>query len=78
MASGQQTQRSAPSLGAELTSHLWAPAMTSSSISCAKDKDVSDSRTRLKAPNLEMQAAQMRRCQSSQEPGQSASYLQWL
>lgn len=57
MAPGGQTQKSAPSLGAKLTSHLWALEMTSFSLACAEVKDISDSRTRLRTPNPETQAA---------------------
>lgn len=68
VASGWETQRSALSLGAKLTSHLWALDMTSFSLSYAKDKGISDSRMRLRGPNLEMEAVQRIRCQSSQKP----------
>lgn len=77
-APGGWTHRSAPSLGAKLTSRLWALAMTSFSLFCAKDKDISDCRMRLRAPNPEMQAVQVIRCQFSQDQWQSASRLQCL
>lgn len=68
VASGWETQRSALSLGAKLTSHLWALDLTSFSLSYAKDKDISDSRMRLRGPNPEMETAQGIRCQFSQKP----------